>query len=223
MTFKLSCALAIATLAPAAQAGVVTFTDESAFLAATGATAQPAIPDTGSQGTTATLGDLTLTTGPGATVLIFGPFGFGGSEWSTLIPGNDFAISDDESFNVDFAAPVASFGFQVHEPSATGTPPDTTNTGAFIDSVYDVTVRSGGRVIGTASFAPDNDVLTYFGVWGDTLFDRVEIVETTGGIENEYFGAFATGTTPVPLPAGLPLLAGALGLAAVMSRRRDTA
>lgn len=225
MTLKIGTALCIAipALATSAHAGLVTFDDEAAFLVATGATAQPAIPDSGSQGGAASLGGLTLTTGPAATDLIFGAAGRTWSDWSTVIPGNALAISGDESFNVDFAAPVASFGFQVHEPSATTNPPDATNTGTFIDSVFDVTVLNGASVVGTASFAPDNDVLTYFGLASTSFFDRVEIVETTGTNDNEYFGAFATGTAPVPLPAGLPLLAGALGAAAVASRRRKTA
>lgn len=203
-----------------APAAVVTFDDESAFLAATGATAQPAIPDTGSQGTTASLGDLTLTTGPGASDLIFGASGFSWDDWSTVIPGNALAISGKESFNVDFDDPVASFGFQVHEPTGTGSPPDTTNTGAAVDSVFDVTLLSGSSIVDTASFAPDNDVQDYFGVWSTGFFDRVEIVETTGTNDNEYFGAFATGTAPVPLPAGGVLLVAGLGALGGMAARR---
>ena len=39
------------------------------------------------------------------------------------------------------------------------------------------------------------DVVTFIGVWSDTAFDRVEIVDLTGNDDDEYFGRFYTGTT----------------------------
>jgi hypothetical protein len=38
------------------------------------------------------------------------------------------------------------------------------------------------------------DVVTFIGVWSDTAFDRVEIVDLTGNDDDEYFGRFYTGT-----------------------------
>ena len=138
------CAGLAATIACAAamgaQAAVFTFDDETAFLAATGATAQPAIPDAGSVSNPVTLGGLTLSTTSSG--LIFGTAGLGLSDWSTVIPGNAFVISGVENFSTDFATPVASFGFQVHEPTGTGSPPDTTNTGAAVDSEFAVSLFS---------------------------------------------------------------------------------
>jgi hypothetical protein len=213
LTASIACAAAMG-----AQAAVFTFDDEAAFLAATGATAQPAIPDVGSVGNPVTLGDLTLSTTSSG--LIFGAAGFAWSDWSTVIPGNAFVISGVEDFAADFAAPVASFGFQVHEPTGTGSPPDATNTGAAVDSEFAVSLFSGGSLVGSAGFAPADDTLAFFGVWSSTPFDRVEVVETVGTNDNEYFGAFYTGTTPapVPLPAGLPLMVAGLGALAALRR-----
>ena len=207
-----------------AQAAVFTFDDETAFVSATGATAQPAIPDDGRVGTSVSLGDLTISTLPGASGLIFGASGFSWSDWSTVIPGNAFVISGLESFATEFATPVASFGFQVHEPTAPGDPPDKTNTTAAVDSEFTVSLFSAGSLVGSAGFAPANDTLAFFGVWSSTPFDRVEVDETVGTDDNEYFGTFYTGATPapIPLPASLPILMaglGALALAGRASRR----
>jgi len=215
-------ALAALLAAGGADAALFTYDDEAAFLAATGATSVGAVPDTGTAGTTPTLGTLGFSTGPGALGFIFGANGFAWSSWSTLIPGNAFVLSGVESFNIDLAGAMTSFGMQVHQPSAGGTPPDTTNAGPGIASVFAVTLKSGGTVVGGAQVTPPSDVLSYFGVWSHSPFDRVEIVETVGGIDNEYFGAFATGTTPapIPLPGGLPLVAASLGALVAVSRRR---
>ena len=204
--------------AKGAQAAVFTFDDEAAFVTAIGAAAQPAIPDLGSVISPVTLGYLTLSTTSSG--LIFGAFGAAWSAWSTVIPGNAFVISGVEDFDIDFATPVASFGFQVHEPTATGDPPDATNTTAAVDSAFTVSLFSAGSLVGAAGFAPANDTLAFFGVWSSTPFDRVEVDETVGTDDNEYFGTFYTGATPapIPLPASLPILMAGLGALALAGR-----
>jgi len=212
----------IAAAPPAASAATIVFSDESAFLSATGASVGAAIPDSGNVGSSEVLGNLTFTN-PNGNRQDFGASSVAWSDWSTLIPGNALAISGNEDLDLAFATPVHSIGFQVHEPTDPGAPPDATNTGpgTFIDSVFEVTLKSGGSTVGTASFAPANDTLAYFGIWSTASFDSFEMRETSGGIENEYFGAFATGTTPVPLPAGGALLIAGLGaLGGVAARRR---
>lgn len=166
-----------------------------------------------SQEPSATLGALTLSS---SNTILFE------DRYSSLIPGNDIAISGPESLTIGFSAPVTSFGIQVHEPSATGSSlPDTTNTVAYIDSTFQMTLKSGGAAVGSATFTPANDVLAFMGVLNGALFDSVEIVETVGGAENEYFGQVYTntGATPVPLPAALPILAAALGGLVSLQRR----
>lgn len=200
--------LAVAPVqAATAPAQLLTHGDQGGFVLWTGATAQPALPNLGIAPEGTVVGDMTFSLGPGATQLIFGTSGLGFETWSTLIPGNALALSGNASFTVDFAAPVGSFGFSFHEPSRTGPPPDATNADDFIDSVFEVTLRSGGDLVGRTQFERRNDVLAFFGVHNPTLFDRVEIVEIVGGAENEYFGQFYTGTSVVPVPAALPLLA----------------
>jgi len=70
---------------------------------------------------------------------------------------------------------------------------------------------------------------------GPITFDRIEIVEATGGGEDEYFGGFMSGATTaplqasllreptatLPLPAGLPLLLAGLGALALTRRGRS--
>ena len=59
------------------------------------------------------------------------------------------------------------------------------------------------------STSPD-DVLAFIGVWTDAPFDRIEIIDTTATIDNEYFGKFYTGTVAIPIPATVWLFTCAL-------------
>lgn len=223
----------LCALAPAAHASsVTTFADLATFTSATGATSVGALPSTGDVDTSEVLGDLTFSTDRG---LVFG-IGTGG--WSTLISGNELAISGPSSFNVDFGKAVGSFGFYIHEPSTTVQWQDGTNTPSFTESTFSLKLFSGTSQIGATSFAPENDKAVFFGLQADQTFDRIEIVETTGASENEFFGGFMSGvttlprplsrsvssasaTTPVPLPAGLPLLMLGLGALALTRKSRS--
>lgn len=224
----------LCALAPAAHASsVTTYADLATFTSATGATSVGALPFTSNVGTSEVLGDLTFSANNN---MIFGTSSAGG--FSTLISGNDLAISGSESFNVDFGTAVGSFGFFVHEPSITGQKQDGTNTSFFMESVFSLKLFSGNSEIGATSFAPENDTAVFFGLQADQTFDRIEIVETTGASENEFFGGFMSGvttlprplsrsvlsasaTTPVPLPAGLPLLILGLGALALTRKSRS--
>ena len=73
------------------------------------------------------------------------------------------------------------------------------------------------------AFNAPNDTAAFAGVWSDAAFDRVEIRETTGAIENEFFGQFYTGTTPIPEPATLTLFGTGLALIGLALRRRRKA
>jgi hypothetical protein len=65
---------------------------------------------------------------------------------------------------------------------------------------------------------PD-DALTFVGVWSTDAFDRIEIRETTGTLDNEFFGNFVTGDTALVPEPGTLLLVG-IGLASLAVRRR---
>jgi len=95
-------------------------------------------------------------------------------------------------------SPVFSLGFEIVEPDATlpaygGTP---------VESTYKVTLFNGVTVVGEFVFnSIPNDVVAFIGVWSDTRFDRVAIVDVTESPfadDDEYFGEFYTGAQPAP-------------------------
>lgn len=217
-------ALSMALMLPgAASAALVTYSNEGTFLTATGATAEPATPNLGKiSGGTATLGSLEFSLA-GATELFFGTAGVksGFTDWSTKLPGHDIAFSGEESSEIKVlsASPLRAFGFQIHEPTVNnGIAPDSCNAPCF-DTTFDVKLFQGATEVGSASFNPADDVKTFFGVTNPVAFDRVNIIDSTGTIDNEFFGRFYTREVPEPATLGL-IGAGLAGLGFVARRRK---
>lgn len=138
---------------------------------------------------------------------------------STLIQ-NAVWISGTENFMLTFDAPVTSMGFMIHEPAGSTSAQDGCNA-TCVDSLFTVTLLSGGVVQDSTTVSPVDNELTFVGAVSATAFDQVTVVETSGGIDNEFFGAFRYGAaSTVPLPAGGWLLLGGFGALARLRRRR---
>ena len=146
------------------------------------------------------------------------------SDITTLLPGQEFRVSGNETFNIDIdTGPVFSFGFDFVEPVDGANAP-------FEESTFLVTLRNGASLVGSFSFERPNDSAEFVGVWtgiGES-FDRVEIHETSaspGDVgENEHFGQFYTGTNAIPEPSSILTLTGlavCFGLAGWWRKRRS--
>lgn len=98
------------------------------------------------------------------------------------------------------------------------TPSDLNVNATFVESTFEVTLFDGTTEVGSFTFARPNDQATFVGVWTDFGFDNIEIEETIGGIGNEFFGQFYTGTTAIPEPTTLALFG--LGAVLLAARRR---
>ena len=206
------------------QAALILFSDKTDFLAETGAsdaTGPGLLPDLGSVGLApVVLGDVTLQSASGNSLFV----GTSGSavvndDWTLRLPGPDIAISGFEHLDVsvNLASPAFSFGFDFVEPEL-----DPNVNAAFAESTFTVTLLSGGMFVDSFLFSRPNDSAEFVGVWSTAAFDGIEIRETTGGIENEFFGEFYAGTQRVPEPASILLLVlGSVGIAA--RHRRDRA
>lgn len=174
-------------------ADVLEFNDFTTFITQSGATsATGELPNlgpipgdaVGSQ----TLGSATFTISAPSSRFFIGSY-------SPIIPGNEIAISNSENLNVDFANPVYSFGFYFAEP----TDLNACGGGApqpCVDSDFQVLLKNNADIVATINFNAPDDVLNFLGVISDAPFNRVEIKDLTGNIDNEYFGEFFSSTQP---------------------------
>jgi hypothetical protein len=139
-------------------------------------------------------------------------------DFTLRLPGPDLGISDRENLNADLAASVFALGFDFAEPE---NDPNLGNAPP-IDSSFLVTLLQGAIPVGTFTFNEPNDTAAFVGVWSDMSFDRVEIRETVGGADNEFFGQFYTSARApgvIPEPAAI-LIWGFFAIGVVGCRRR---
>lgn len=102
------------------------------------------------------------------------------------------------------------------------------NIGApFRDSTFTVTLRQGNVVVDSFSFNAPDDVAAFVGASSASLFNTIQIRETVGGVENEFFGQFYTAAnlprSGVPEPDPWAMMLTGLGLAGGALRRRRAA
>lgn len=206
---------ATACLAATSVSAATFHTDVLSWEAAMVSTTSVALPVTGAT-SSFTAGDLTFTKDGSATNLIVGT----PDEWSTVIPGNDLAISSPEDVRIDFGTAVTGFAFLLHEPTTSAGLTDACNA-TCVESSFTFKLFAGASEIGSFDFDPANDVANFVGFSSAIAFDRVVIDDVTNTSDNEFFGGFRTGI--VPLPAGLPLLLAGLGCLGVTRKLRKKA
>lgn len=123
-------------------------------------------------------------------------------DWSQLLAGNQLAINSLENLNVIFDSPVYSAGFDFVEPAANSSNHPYANDAfyPFVDSTFTVTLKNATDLIARFDFNRPEEIASFVGVWSNQAFDRLEIRETIGGIEDDYFGNFYSGLQPMPVP-----------------------
>jgi hypothetical protein len=219
--FAMAAALSGLLMAVQAHAAVGVYADKAAYMAASAST-QATVPyfDGGyyySGGSF--IGSFSSYTSGSVTFTAVGSSGLYFGDFTTHLPGGEISMNSVESVDLAFAAPVMAFGFDFVEPALEphgGTPTP------FVDSTFTVTLRQGNTTVGSFTFNAPNDQAAFVGATSTLAFNNVQIRETVGAAEDEYYGQFYTSATlPVPEPAGWALwLAGAAAGAVVTRRQR---
>jgi hypothetical protein len=215
---------------PDAAAGVLVYSDKATYVAATGSGAVAPLQNLGPTVTTYTTtdGQLTFTTSPPANPVFYVGArpgdGVVNNDWTLRLPGPDIAISGPENLNIDVNHPVFSLGYgfakPLHDPNANA---------PVTDATFQETLLLNGVPVGSFLFSSPSarwpeDAADFVGVTSSAAFNRVEIRDLNGNIDNEFFNNFYTGDNVVlPEPGSLTLLGvGAVSLLgrAVWRRRR---
>jgi hypothetical protein len=210
------------SLAAGSALAVTTYDNLASFQAGTGATSAtgplPAIGITSS----ATIGSVTVQAPSWLTV-----------DWITALPGYEIGVSNgagntnvpngyyNDGIDVNFASPVYAAGFEFYQPTTPGVYLNGCNVPVCVDSQYQVELKLGSTSVGVFAWTPGKDKVDFWGVASSQAFNRMEIRETVGTDDNEFYGQFYTSSlAPVPEPSTSTLmLLGAAGLVVVRRRR----
>jgi len=213
-----------ALLAGPAHASIAVFNDLAVFQTATGAvSATGALPSLPGVYSAVTVGDVTFSGVNGWAIYVGGLEAYTPSDWSSLLPGNEIAVNYVENLDAVFDTSVFSAGFMFVEPGANSTTSAHANNAYYpsVDSTFTVTLMMGGTVVDQFNFNRPEETASFVGVWSSAAFDRLEIRETIGATEDDYFGEFYSGTVamPVPEPETYALMLAGLGLVGFAARR----
>ena len=193
-------AAAVCLTASTANAASFHYNDEAGFDALAGTTISVPLPDADDVGVGPyAVGPLTFTSNSGA--LFFG----GTDHWSTLIAGEELAISGKEEFTLEIAGGTTALSFLLHQPGTSTAIVDGCNA-ACVASTFSFSIYSGATLLDSFIQAPSFDLADFFGFYDAGGFDKIVITETVGTNDNEFFGEFRIAATVIPLPATLPLL-----------------
>lgn len=198
-------------------ATIALFDDRDQFITTTAATtATGPLPDVTGVLYSYQSGSVTFTDVNGYGFWLGGLSNYLPPEWSSLLPGNELAINSVENLNVLFNSPVYSAGFDFIEPTANSSNHPYANNAyyPYADSTFTVTLKNASNFVAQFDFNRPEEIATFVGIWSNQAFDRLEIRETTGGIEDDYFGSFYSGLQPmpVPVPSALWLWLSGMGL-----------
>lgn len=222
--FRTLIAAAVGLVSSATLLSATTFTDRDAFLLATGDATNHTAPSIARSNRAPATYANGLTVSSLNSANFASATSFGASE--NGITGA-ILISGVENLNFDFSAVRFGFGLNVFEPTTPGSNINACNTSVCVESTFTFTFKNGGSTVGTETFQPVNDQVTFFGVLLGSAFDRIEMRETIAGTnqspanDNEFFGGFVStnAPTPVPLPAPALLLIGGLAGLGLMRRK----
>ncbi|MEM7321162.1 MAG: VPLPA-CTERM sorting domain-containing protein [Pseudomonadota bacterium] len=211
-------AVSAAMVLPVSASALAILNSAADFDSVVASSTQVTLPDLGKVGTGPVgVGPLTFDS-------LSGDLFLGGGFDSTLIPsgGSDTAISGLENLAIDIAGGATGIGFYIHEPTnSSAGRVDVCNT-ACVKSEFTISAFLSGALVGSTVFNPVSDTADFIGLFDVGGIDRIEIIETTGTNDNEFFGGFVVGRgiTAVPVPASLPLLLAGLGGLAGLARKR---
>jgi hypothetical protein len=167
---------------------ITRFTDEAAFLTASGAVATVTYP-------TPRANTVVTYTEGGVSLVSAGGFINRIGDETPILAGNEFLVSGAENVDIDLSPSVWAFGLRMQDGFAVGNvgtcPPFPT-----FDSQFEFTFKSGGTVLGTLTEDPPVDQLFFLGAIFNQPVDRIEIRELGSVIgdlgdkycENDFFG-----------------------------------
>lgn len=130
---------------------------------------------------------------------------------------NSNSGSEGLEIQIDLSSPVYALGFDYTLHVSTGA------SDPF--SWFTVLISLDTSLLGSFPLKAEDDAAAFLGVWTDSPFDTVEMLEYQGNAENVVFSQFYAGTQPVPQPVPEPgtlalIGTGLLGLAAGGRKKR---